>query len=52
MNALLIIVSVLFFLQIFTNISLLVVMRKLIGINKQNKVNLNHIFEGIKNEHI
>lgn len=52
MNGLLVLVSLLFLLQSFTNIVLIIFIRKWIGTSKQSKVNLNNIFEGLANEHI
>lgn len=50
MTGVLVIVSLLFLLQVATNIVVIVSIGKLIKLNKQSKVNLNHIFEGFVNE--
>lgn len=52
MTGVLIIVSLLFLFQVVTNIVVIVTIGKLIKLNKQSKVNLNHIFEGFFNESI
>lgn len=52
MTGVLVIVSLLFLLQVVTNIVVIVSISKLIKFNKQSKVNLNHIFEGFVNESV
>ena len=52
MTGILIFVSLLFLLQVVTNIVVIVSIGKLIKLNNQSKVNLNHIFEGFVNESI
>ena len=52
MTGVLVIVSLLFLLQVVTNIVVIVSIGKLIKSNKQSKVNLNHIFEGFVNESV
>ena len=52
MNILLIVVSILFVIQVLTNVVLIRVIRKLIKGFKLRNVNFNEIMEQIKNEHI
>ena len=57
MTGILLFVCFLFLLQVVTNIVVIVSISKSIKLNKQSKVNLNHIFEGfvdesIKSQHI
>ena len=52
MNVLLIVVSILFVIQVLTNVVLIRLIRKLIKGFKLRNVNFNEIMEQIKNEHI
>ena len=52
MNVLLIVVSILFVIQVLTNVVLIRLIRTLIKGFKLRNVNFNEIMEQIKNEHI
>lgn len=52
MNGLIYFLMFSFLLQSFTNITLILFIKKWMSANKQVKFNLNHIFEEFTDEHI
>lgn len=52
MTGIMVFVSILFLLQIVTNIVVIASIGKLIKLNKHSKVNLNNIFEVFFNESV